>query len=76
VVDINTGEDVRHVDTGVKLTLKAAPRARFTTLMPTHVTFVKTGVGQAHTGDVDPATHLIYAYRGDNRGIEVYKPVP
>jgi len=40
-----------------------------------HVTFVSTDIGQTHTGDVDPATHLVYAYGGNDRVIEVYKPV-
>lgn len=39
------------------------------------VTFVSTGIGQSHTGDVDPATHLVYAYGGNDRVILVYKPV-
>ena len=39
------------------------------------VTFVSTGVGNTHTGDVDPATHLIYAYEGDDGLVGVYKPV-
>lgn len=39
------------------------------------VTFVSTGVGNTHTGDVDPATHLVYAYEGDDGVIGVYKPV-
>jgi hypothetical protein len=38
------------------------------------VTFVSTGVGNTHTGDVDLATHLIYAYEGDDGLIGVYKP--
>jgi hypothetical protein len=41
----------------------------------THVTFVSTGIGQTHTGDVDPATHLVYAYGGNDRVIVVFKPV-
>ncbi len=40
-----------------------------------HVTFVSTGIGQTHTGDVNPATHLVYAYCGDARLVAVYKPV-
>lgn len=39
------------------------------------VTFVSTGVGNTHTGDVDPATHLVYAYEGDDGLVGVYKPV-
>jgi len=41
----------------------------------THMTFVSTGIGQTHTGDVDPGTHLVYAYGGNDRVIMVYKPV-
>lgn len=40
-----------------------------------HVTFVSTGIGQTHTGDVDPATHRVYAYGGNDRVIEVFQPV-
>ena len=40
-----------------------------------HVTFVSTGIGQTHTGDVDPATHRVFAYAGDDRVIEVFQPV-
>jgi DNA-binding beta-propeller fold protein YncE len=39
------------------------------------VTFVSTGVGNTHTGDVDTATHLVYAYEGDAGVLGVYKPV-
>lgn len=41
----------------------------------THVAFVSTGIGQTHTGDVDPGTHMVYAYGGNDRVIMVYKPV-
>ena len=40
-----------------------------------HVTFIKTDVGNTHTGDVDPATHLVYAYEGDDGLVGVYRPV-
>jgi len=39
-----------------------------------HVGFVSTGVGQTHTGDVDPVRHLVFAYGGDNRVIDVFRP--
>jgi hypothetical protein len=39
------------------------------------VTFIKTGVGNTHTGDVDPATHLVYAFEGDGGLVGVYKPI-
>lgn len=39
------------------------------------VTFIKTGVGNTHTGDIDPETHLVYAFEGDGGVIGVYKPV-
>ncbi len=39
------------------------------------ITFISTGVGNTHTGDVDPATHLVYAYEGDDGLVGVYKPV-
>ena len=40
-----------------------------------HIGFVSTDIGQTHTGDVDPASHLVFAYGGNDRVIEVYKPV-
>lgn len=40
-----------------------------------HVAFVSTGIGQTHTGDLDPVTHLASAYGGDNRVIAVFRPV-
>lgn len=39
-----------------------------------HVTFVSTGVGTTHTGDVDTATHLVFAYQGGNDTLGIYKP--
>jgi DNA-binding beta-propeller fold protein YncE len=39
-----------------------------------HVGFVSTGIGQTHTGDVDPATHRVYAFGGNDRVIYVYQP--
>jgi DNA-binding beta-propeller fold protein YncE len=39
------------------------------------VTFVSTGVGQTHTGDVDTRTHLVYAYEGKAGVLGIYKPV-
>ncbi len=45
----------------------------------THLTHVSTGEGNTHTGMVDPATHLVYAFNGGGKGIDptllVYKPV-
>ncbi len=40
-----------------------------------HVGFVSTGVGNTHTGDIDPATHLVYAFEGDDGLVGVYRPV-
>lgn len=40
-----------------------------------HVTFVSTGIRQIHTGDVDPATHRVYADGGNARVIDVFQPV-
>ena len=40
-----------------------------------HVAWVPTGVKTTHTGDVDPSTHLVYAYEGDRASLGVYKPV-
>lgn len=40
-----------------------------------HVTFVSTGIGQTHTGDVNPRTHRVYAFGGNDRLIYVYMPV-
>jgi outer membrane protein OmpA-like peptidoglycan-associated protein len=39
-----------------------------------HVGFVSTGIGQTHTGDVDPATHRVFAFGGNDRVIYVYQP--
>lgn len=39
------------------------------------VTFVSTGIGQTHTGDVDTATHLVYAYEGKAGVLGIFKPV-
>lgn len=41
----------------------------------TPVAFVSTGIGQTHTGDVDTATHDVYAYAGDGGVVVVFKPV-
>lgn len=45
----------------------------------THLTHVSTGDGNTHTGMVDPATHLVYAFNGGGKGagpaLLVYKPV-
>lgn len=40
-----------------------------------HLAFVSTGVGQTHTGDVDTASHLVFAYEGKAGTLGVYKPV-
>ncbi|HUC61655.1 MAG TPA: hypothetical protein VMF53_06845 [Alphaproteobacteria bacterium] len=39
-----------------------------------HVAFVSTGIGQTHTGDVDPESHLVFAYCGNDRQVMVFKP--
>lgn len=39
------------------------------------VAFVKTDVGNTHTGAADPATHMVYAYEGDGKAVGVYEPV-
>ena len=36
---------------------------------------VNTGVGTTHTGDVNPATHAVYAYEGDRAAVGVFVPV-
>ena len=36
--------------------------------------FVKTDVGNTHTGAADPSTHMVYAYEGDGKAVGVYKP--
>jgi LPXTG-motif cell wall-anchored protein len=36
------------------------------------VAFVNTGSGNTHTGDVDPNTHMVYAYEGDANVVGVY----
>jgi len=39
------------------------------------VTDVDTGVGTTHTGDVDTATHAVYAYEGGRAAVGVFCPV-
>ena len=39
------------------------------------VTFVSTDVGQTHTGAVNSANHLVYAYGGLGGTVDVFKPV-
>ena len=41
----------------------------------TAVTAVNTGVGTTHTGDVDTATHAVYAYEGGRAAVGVFCPV-
>ncbi|MGH7091763.1 MAG: hypothetical protein ACREFQ_22975, partial [Stellaceae bacterium] len=38
------------------------------------VAFVKTNIGQTHTGDVDTANDEVYAYAGDGGVVDVFKP--
>lgn len=38
-------------------------------------TFVSTGVATAHTGDVDTAARLVFAYHGENDTLGIFKPV-
>lgn len=39
------------------------------------IAFVKTDIGQTHTGDVDTANDEVYAYAGDGGIVDVFKPV-
>lgn len=41
----------------------------------THLTHVSTGYGFTHTGMVDPATHVVYAFGGAGPALVAYKPV-
>lgn len=41
----------------------------------TPVTFISTGVGNTHAGDVDTDTHDVYTVSGDGSVVFVYRPV-